>query len=317
MFMFSRLHYNKTLQLIQSAQPAPKYASVARKSLPLQFCRETGRIRLSVGTISNPMTAKVFVEINGSRQEVTKQELFDLAKQGVVQPETRLFWGDQTTTVSTVRGIEFAPPKTADTPKPSIRIADLQRQTEEERLQYEREKAWRKSDSLRESNAVFMVSPEANAQIQEASVSNTQSTSNTDKACGCGCLFVILMIVGFFGNLLMMDDEERPQHNAPARISISAIRLMQAYTDNGVAADKEYKGKILIVSGTIDDIAKDFSGTPYVTLKTNEAFSTVQCLFSRKDESALSLLKKGQAIRIEGKCNGQTLNVILRNCSIK
>jgi len=63
------------------------------------------------------MTAKVFVEINGSRQEVTRQELFDLAKQGVVQPETRLFWGDQTTTVSTVRGIEFAPPKseTADT----------------------------------------------------------------------------------------------------------------------------------------------------------------------------------------------------------
>jgi hypothetical protein len=60
------------------------------------------------------MAATVRIEIDGSMREVTKPELFELAKQGLVQPETRLFWGNQSTTVGTIKGIEFGTPETSD-----------------------------------------------------------------------------------------------------------------------------------------------------------------------------------------------------------
>jgi hypothetical protein len=38
------------------------------------------------------MTGKILVEIDGNLTEVTKQELFDLAKKGKIQPETPLVY---------------------------------------------------------------------------------------------------------------------------------------------------------------------------------------------------------------------------------
>ena len=83
------------------------------------------------------------------------------------------------------------------------------------------------------------------------------------------------------------------QENA---IFIFSTDLMQAYVDNKVAADINYKGKILVVSGTIDTIGKDILGAPYVTLKTNELIHSTQCFFQRKDEASLVSLQKGQNI---------------------
>jgi len=112
----------------------------------------------------NQKSATVFVEIDGERREVTKQELFDLAKSGIVQPETRLFWGDKITTASTVRGIEFASPEAEVAQDPDALenavISLLARpqimptmtptkpkgiDDEAERLQFEQEREWRES----------------------------------------------------------------------------------------------------------------------------------------------------------------------------
>ena len=118
------------------------------------------------------MTTKVFVEINGSRQEVTRQELFDLAKQGIVQPDTRLFWGDKITTAATVRGIEFASPKSktaenADAMENAMADLLMEGQSPVSRKQKKRQKQITESASVPKETGV---SPETMAQITTDSI---------------------------------------------------------------------------------------------------------------------------------------------------
>jgi len=56
------------------------------------------------------MVHTIQVEINGTLKEISKKNLFELAKKGVIQPDTRLIVGERTTVAKKVAGIEFAAP---------------------------------------------------------------------------------------------------------------------------------------------------------------------------------------------------------------
>jgi len=72
---------------------------------------------------------------------------------------------------------------------------------------------------------------------------------------------------------------------------ITSQQLYNAYEANEVAADQKYKGKILLVSGEIEDIAKDITDTIYKRSTTSYSVmkGRVDLISSR---SALSLLRK-------------------------
>src|SRR3954468_1002371 len=64
--------------------------------------------------------------------------------------------------------------------------------------------------------------------------------------------------------------------NPAPDINVTADELVQAYKANEVAADQRFKGKILLVSGTVDTIGKDVMDTPYVSFHSDEAFGIRQ-----------------------------------------
>lgn len=102
-------------------------------------------------------------------------------------------------------------------------------------------------------------------------------------------------------------------------ITVNATVLSAEYQENEIAADEKYKGKILLVSGTIDDIGKDLMDSIYVSLSDGEefSFSGVQCFFSDSQTSVAAKLKKGQTITIKGKCDGLMGNVLLNGCTVQ
>ncbi len=103
-----------------------------------------------------------------------------------------------------------------------------------------------------------------------------------------------------------------------ADIKISAVKLYKDYKANEVAADEKYKGKILEVTGTIDEISVTL-GTIFVSLLVDEyGLETVKGMFSDKYKSKIAELKKGQKITIKGVCDGLTLGIAvsLNNCVI-
>jgi len=42
--------------------------------------------------------------------------------------------------------------------------------------------------------------------------------------------------------------------------------LFADYRNNEISADSKYKGKVLAVSGKLDQVGKDITGDPYLTL---------------------------------------------------
>lgn len=97
---------------------------------------------------------------------------------------------------------------------------------------------------------------------------------------------------------------------------VSAVELMEAYTENKVKADMKYGGKTIEVSGTINEIGKSIMGSMYVSLKSNELMFGVQCMFPKAWEDRLADLQKGGFIKIRGECDGAMGNVRVRNCTI-
>ncbi len=98
---------------------------------------------------------------------------------------------------------------------------------------------------------------------------------------------------------------------------ITADALLQAYEANQLAADRDYRDQIMLVNGTVESIADDFLGTPYVTLTTGSGLWSVHAMFERdQDEGRLADLTKGQPLTVQCRVDGKFGNVILRECSI-
>jgi hypothetical protein len=102
-----------------------------------------------------------------------------------------------------------------------------------------------------------------------------------------------------------------------AALPITARDLFRAYETNAIAADQQYKGKLLEVSGTVDSIGKDILDSPYVTLSTDAYIFSVQCMLTRSDTSAAARLTPGRSITVIGRNAGKLGNIILRDCSIR
>lgn len=99
-------------------------------------------------------------------------------------------------------------------------------------------------------------------------------------------------------------------------VKVTAVKMMDDYNENGVSADSKYKGKLVEVTGTVDDISKDILGELYVTLLTDEMMFSVQCYFKKDHTESLSTLKKGQGVVIRGKGAGAMGNVMMEKCEI-
>jgi RNA polymerase subunit RPABC4/transcription elongation factor Spt4 len=102
-------------------------------------------------------------------------------------------------------------------------------------------------------------------------------------------------------------------------ISVTAEQLLEAYNENEVKADSQYKGKVLEVTGIVNTIGKDILDEAYVTVGSGEPYEvwSVQCYFGKGDLDSISELSPGDTVTISGKCSGKTLNVALKQCTVK
>lgn len=129
---------------------------------------------------------------------------------------------------------------------------------------------------------------------------------------------VLLVFVVLAAGSVQTDDaveqEVESSSSSTEVIRTSATELFAAFDANKVAADAQYEGKILEVSGTVDSIGKDIMDSMYVALESGNPILGVQCFFADSHQDTLSSLSKGQNVTIRGKCDGSMGNVILRGC---
>ncbi|MGA2670186.1 MAG: InlB B-repeat-containing protein [Dehalococcoidia bacterium] len=104
--------------------------------------------------------------------------------------------------------------------------------------------------------------------------------------------------------------------SAPAQEAIPAEQLLAEYTANEIAADQKYNGKVIEVSGKIDNFGIDLDGNPLVCLYAG-FLTDVVCHFDTSWESELGQLQKGQNITVQGICEGiGFINIDVNDCNL-
>src|SRR5262249_39172831 len=103
--------------------------------------------------------------------------------------------------------------------------------------------------------------------------------------------------------------------------AVTAAELGQEYADDAAAADERYRGETLQVTGVIDEVARDGTGTWRVVLRGEEGAGgrPVECSFDGADEDdavQLPQLQEGQPLTVAGGGGGGQGRFGLRDSAV-
>ena len=115
---------------------------------------------------------------------------------------------------------------------------------------------------------------------------------------------------------------EAPQADAVAEaaIKVTPDELVSAYSENEIAANKQYKDKKLEVTGKLESISAGIGDEPYLVLKTGKQFDMdrPQAHLAKSDQGKAADLKKGQTITLICVGGGEVMGTpMLSDCVIQ
>ena len=88
----------------------------------------------------------------------------------------------------------------------------------------------------------------------------------------------------------------------PIEVRVTATRLVEDYDNNEVAANQQYNGKVLAVSGTVASVSGGTEGDAlYVQLRAGDfSFEAVRCYFAPSRKSEVLTINKGDRVILRG-----------------
>ena len=113
---------------------------------------------------------------------------------------------------------------------------------------------------------------------------------------------------------------QQPVPPPPPRQAMNATAraLAKFYEANEVAADQQYKGQLVAVSGTVTGIDKDFMDNIIVKLAGDQMFREVWVYVGKGEEAKAASLAKGVAVTATGQCDGRIVgNVLIRGAVLR
>ena len=128
-------------------------------------------------------------------------------------------------------------------------------------------------------------------------------------------LTIFIAIVGC--GICQKSDTPKEKNKAP-QVIVNAETLIKDYRENEVAADKDYKSKILQVEGVVFQVKKEGISRIIVILQESKSYWGVKCQLNKDYEDDAEDLRAGDNITIIGRCMGIRNNFpYLSNCRIK
>lgn len=132
-------------------------------------------------------------------------------------------------------------------------------------------------------------------------------------------IVVVLIVFGFIGamfsddsttsNTTSMDTAETSEiaEAAETAVPVTSQQLFDAYDNNEMAADKQYKDKLLLIEGTVASIDSGFTDNAQVQLATSNDFMSVTATGDEAFDNAAASLSKGQTISVLCRGEGEVI----------
>jgi hypothetical protein len=99
---------------------------------------------------------------------------------------------------------------------------------------------------------------------------------------------------------------------------VTVASLLSEFDANEVRAEAIYKGRVVSFSGFASSIGSDIMKTPYVIVSGTRVDSgDIQCMSAPSSVGRVSLLQRGDAVKVTGKVSGRMGNLIIRDCVFK
>lgn len=131
-------------------------------------------------------------------------------------------------------------------------------------------------------------------------------------------LLALIIFIAIVGCGICNRSETTKKEQLDPEEKVSAETLIYVYAENEVAADDNYKNKIIEVTGVVSQVKKEGANRIIVVLRSSRAFGGVNCQLKNDYKEEAIDLKAGDNITIIGKCSGlKSRSPYLRNCSIK
>lgn len=101
--------------------------------------------------------------------------------------------------------------------------------------------------------------------------------------------------------------------NASAASTLEAKALFDAYNADEQAANAQYLGKTIAVSGTVKEVSQPDGAPVKISLDTGDDFSVI-CELDALSQHARQEFAPGERVTFKGKCDGLNLDVQLSRC---
>ena len=134
-------------------------------------------------------------------------------------------------------------------------------------------------------------------------------------------LFIVLIIVlaGGWYAYTLYTGKVKSLTEVKADASVTAADLLAAFAKDTAAANKQYLGKILAVTGNVKSVETE-GHTATVILGNDGDLSSVRCSMDSAFVKQAATLAKGTAVTVKGNCTGYMADeligsdVILNRC---
>ena len=105
-----------------------------------------------------------------------------------------------------------------------------------------------------------------------------------------------------------------PQANIKSKDAvetISAVALYEAYSNNEKRANRKYTGKVIQLSGEIDEIYPDENNAPVVVLRSDSGDLVSVVTLETSQEKKIASYNEGDQITVKALCSGKLMEVTL------
>jgi hypothetical protein len=133
-----------------------------------------------------------------------------------------------------------------------------------------------------------------------------------------GVMLIGVVLVALYNQVPQKESVAAASTNvssAPKPLRVSAEALYSAYERNEVGADNTYKGRRLLVLGSLRSVTKDVWDRIHLSLAANRFFGDIDCIVRGSGTAEIASLTPGESVVVIGTGDGKFGSlVVLKDC---
>ena len=126
----------------------------------------------------------------------------------------------------------------------------------------------------------------------------------------------LLLLLGIGASSLLMPSKEKNVSTSETEVQITANNIYKSFANDESAANELYAGKIIEVSGVLQEIGEGEADVLQLTLRSEDQMGNVVCNMTESNRDAIKSIQIGKEITIKGLCTGYLFDVVIDQASI-